>query len=434
MPWTMPPMPEELKAQLMRRQSPMGPAGAMPQAPYGPQPTPQTVAQNRMEEGGQPTASIQPGPSNLTPGPGVPIYRTPPPQTTSQPGSPGTPPPSDDPSVNPVGKPPDISSYLNPALARMNDLLTKRAAVPAIDPNQVKPRWWERALGVVLGATQLRNPENAGPLADSVVHRRLYGAERARNLVLQPLDQQIAAERESFPLYTAAGEAAYRQAELGQNANRENRERYTARTGNEYKTKWNDIREQRTNEQAAQNDAKNQQAKDALSERERHDQETEDLRGKLNDVRDRLATVQENKPAKGTQGTPSQFAGLEVKKQQALGKAHSEYQKTVSGLAPNDLEGHTQAAQDLQEAQQQAQDAYEQEIISLGGTAQHSDTSQWKGGSKAQPSPAAQAGGEKVNELGGRKVGDVGVVRGQRVKITNIYKNGKFDYEPVTAQ
>src|SRR4029077_164365 len=112
----------------------------------------------------------------------------------------------DDPSISPVSKPPDISSYLNPALSRMNELMAKRAAVPSVDPNQVKPKWWERALGVALGATQLRNPENAANVADMVVHRRLYGAERNRNLALQPIDQQIAAEREAFPLYPAAGE------------------------------------------------------------------------------------------------------------------------------------------------------------------------------------------------------------------------------------
>jgi hypothetical protein len=41
--------------------------------------------------------------------------------------------------------------------------------------------------------------------------------------------------------------------------------------------------------------------------------------------------------------------------------------------------------------------------------------------------------GEKVNELRGRRVGDIGVVRGERVRITAIYKNGKFDYEFLTS-
>lgn len=41
--------------------------------------------------------------------------------------------------------------------------------------------------------------------------------------------------------------------------------------------------------------------------------------------------------------------------------------------------------------------------------------------------------GEKVNELSGRRVGDIGVVRGQRVRITAIYKNGKVDYEFLTG-
>jgi hypothetical protein len=331
-----------------------------------------------------------------------------------------------------VQPPPDVSSYLTPAIQRMNDLMTKWAAVPAVDPSQVKPRWWERALGVALGATQLRNPENAGNVASEVVNRRLVGAERNRNLALQPIDQQIAAEREAFPLYTAAGEAAYRQAQLGLDTNRENRERYTAKTNAGYKSDWNQIRQQSADDRQKANEDRIQQQKDAFEERERRDRETNEQRQQLNDIRDRLATKKE--AGSGTkQGTPGQFAGLEVKKQQALGKAHSDYQKAVSALAPDDVEGHKQAEQDLLDSQQQAQDAYEQEITSLGGTAQHFD---YRSQGKTPPGKPATTQGEaeKVNELGGHKVGDVGVVRGQRVRITNIYKNGKFDYEPVTAQ
>jgi hypothetical protein len=313
----------------------------------------------------------------------------------------------------------------------MNDLMAKRAAVPAVDPNQVKPKWWERALGVALGATQLKNPENAGAVASQVVNRRLIGAERSRDLALQPIDQQIASEREAFPLYTAAGEAAYRQAQLGVDTNRENRERFTAKSNAGYKSDWNEIRQQRTDDQQKAAEDRAQQQKDALAERERRDKETNDQRQQLNDIRDRLATKKEEAPTTKL-GTPGQFSGLEVKKQQALSKAHSDYQKAVTGLEPTDAEGHKQAASDLAEAQQQAQDAYEQEIISLGGTAQHFD---YGSQGKVRPDNTASnpGAGEKVNELGGRKVGDVGVVRGQRVKITNIYKNGKFDYEPATG-
>jgi hypothetical protein len=406
---------------------------------FGPQPTPQTVASNRQIEGGQP-AGIPPSPPSTTPPrAGVPIYSAPPP-ATAQPGiqpqmgesGPSAAPPSDDPSISPVGKPADVSSYLNPALQRMNDLTAKRAAVPAVDPNQVKPKWWERALGVALGATQLKNPENAGAVASQVVNRRLIGAERSRDLALQPIDQQIASEREAFPLYTAAGEAAYRQAQLGVDTNRENRERYTAKSNAGYKSDLNDIRTQRDKDQQAQAADKLDQQQKTLDEREQRDRDMNQQRQQLNDIRDRLATKKEEAPTTKL-GTPGQFSGLEVKKQQALSKAHSDYQKAVTGLAPDDADGHKQAASDLAEAQQQAQDAYEQEIISLGGTAQHFDyASQGKAHiDNTAPNPTAA---EKVNELGGRKVGDVGVVRGQRVRITNIYKNGKFDYQPATGQ
>jgi hypothetical protein len=419
------------------------PPGAVPPGPamaFGPQPTPQTVASNRQIEGGGQLPGIPPSPPSTTPPrAGVPIYSSVPRPTTAESGaqpqtgepSPPAAPPSDDPSISPVGKPPDVSSYLNPAMSRMNDLMAKRAAVPGIDPNQVKPKWWERALAVALGATQLRNPENAANVADMVVHRRLYGAERTRNLALQPIDEQIKAEREAFPLYTAAGEAAYRQAELGVDTNRENRERFTAKSNAGYKSDLNDLRTQRNQDQATAAADKLDQAQKNLTEREQRDRDTNQQRQQLNDIRDRLATKKEEAPAE-KHGTPGQFSGLEVKKQQALSKAHSEYQKAVGGLAPDDAEGHKQAASDLAEAQQQAQDAYEQEIISLGGTAQHFDyASQGKAhADNTAPNPTAA---EKVNELGGRKVGDVGVVRGQRVRITNIYKNGKFDYEPATG-
>jgi hypothetical protein len=442
MAWTMPTPPDQL-IQLLRRQNPMAPAGAAPPSPaasaplspavraaaFGPQPTPETVAANQQVEGGgqppAPAAQLQP---------------------TPQPATLATPAPSDDPSISSVGKPPDVSSYLNPALSRMNELMAKREAVPGIDPNQVKPKWWERALAVALGATQLRNPENAANVADMVVHRRLYGAERTRNLALEPIDEQIKAEREAFPLYTAAGEASYRQAQLGVDTNRENRERFTAKTNANYKTDWNEIRQQRTDDQQKAAEDRAQQQKDTLAERERRDKDTNDQRQQLNDIRDRLATKKEEAPGE-KHGTPGQFSGIEVKKQQALSKAHSDFNKATRELGtrpekadtPEDKatqqvwdEQHQQAIDDLTGAQQQAQDAYEQEIISLGGTAQHFD---YASQGKARPSDSAPNPGanEKVNELGGRKVGDVGVVRGQRVRITNIYKNGKFDYEPATG-
>jgi len=50
-------------------------------------------------------------------------------------------------------------------------------------------------------------------------------------------------------------------------------------------------------------------------------------------------------------------------------------------------------------------------------------------GSKSSRDVPNREAGERVNDLGGRCVGDIGVVHGQRVRITAIYRNGKFDYE-----
>lgn len=40
--------------------------------------------------------------------------------------------------------------------------------------------------------------------------------------------------------------------------------------------------------------------------------------------------------------------------------------------------------------------------------------------------------GERVNSLGRHSVGEIGVVGGKRVRITAIYKNGKFEYVLLT--
>lgn len=51
------------------------------------------------------------------------------------------------------------------------------------------------------------------------------------------------------------------------------------------------------------------------------------------------------------------------------------------------------------------------------------------GGSRPNSAAPSRETDEKVAELGGHRVGDIGVIRGQRVRIMAIYKNGKFDYE-----
>ncbi len=223
--------------------------------------------------------------------------------------------------------------------------------------------------------------------------------------------------------------------------NRENRERYTAKQNAGYKSDWNEIRQQRTQDQATAATDKIDQAQKALTEREQHDKQVNDLGDRLRTVEEQRLKDKENNPAGEKRGTPGQFSGADTKKAQAIAKAHNEYNKATANLPKDQKTAWTDeqldtlkaAKDDYDQANQDAQDAYENEIVSLGGTAQHFDyASQGKAHmDNSAPNPTAA---EKVNELGGRKVGDVGVVRGQRVRITNIYKSGKFDYEPVTAQ
>jgi hypothetical protein len=467
MAWTMPAPPDQL-IQLLRRRSPMAPAGALPppgsapppQMAFGPQPTPQTVAQNQ-----------------------PPIAQ---PQPVQQ--APAMPPPSDNPDLSPV-KAPDLSAYAGPLMEyqkQQADLNARRKAVPDIDPNQTKPKLWERLLGIALGATQLRNPENAGAVAGQVVNRRKIGAEDARNEALRPINEQQDALDKQLPFITAAQRAAYEQAELGQRTDTENTSRWSANRLAKSRDTQNDEREKRINETAAQNEAKNKQAQDVLTQREQNDRDR-------NTLTDRLRSLEEDRRANTTvrQGTPGQFSGVDAKREQANATAHTAYNKATADLpksktvewTPAQLDTLRAAKDDYDEAEQSAQNAWENEVRSLGGTTPHSELAsqgtpntpapvtmnQRRGGysgspeePKEQAKPVASAptaggtaqhfdyasqrkvrpgntapnpgAGEKVNELGGRKVGDIGVVRGQRVRITAIYKNGKFDYEPVTAQ
>ena len=142
---------------------------------------------------------------------------------------------TDDPAVKggmgEMPKTPDLGSYLNPALNQYkSDLAGYQQADVAnrIDPQKVKPRLWERLAGFALGATQLKNPENAGAVAGEVVGRRRAGAELARSTALAPWTQRLEQDKAGVPLAESAARTAYEQGELGLKTAAENRERFSA--------------------------------------------------------------------------------------------------------------------------------------------------------------------------------------------------------------
>lgn len=242
-----PQMPPELVQALRMKANMSGLPPANPGAPIGPPVIPATIAQNNVAGlGPQPPAGMPPTPSQPPPAP--PIQSG----AAAQPKA-SLPQPTDDPTMVKPVQAPDVSSYITPALKQMQDLMTKRQAVEdanKIDPNAVKPRWWERALGVALGATQLKNPENAGAVASNVVNRRLNYAQQQRDLALKPIDAQIAAQKETLPLYTAAGEAVANQGRLDLEASGQNETQRSNRANEALNSTKNQIAQFRANSTA----------------------------------------------------------------------------------------------------------------------------------------------------------------------------------------
>ena len=367
--FALPPLPPELMQALMRQQGagmPGAPAGGIPP---GTIPKPAVVPQS---------AAVSPPPGQ-TPAPVTQPSGARP--TPVAPGAPKPPPPTDDPTAigmgPPPGKPPDVMSYLNPMLADRTRLMQERQAADErtrIDPMAVKPRLWERLVGIGLGATQLGG--DAKGVASEVTHRRLNSAEAQRNFALSPIDQQLAALDKGAPLAEAASRGALGQGELNLKTATENRERFSAQSNAQYKSDIADIREQvaQGNIEKAQNQL--DQAQKVLEQKKTHDQEWFQNQQELLAIRQELADQKANK---NTRGTPNQFRGAEDKKAAALAKAEDEFQQATKEIhldrshKPDDeLYNQDKAEYDnqvrvLEGKKRAAQDAYLADVRTLGG-------------------------------------------------------------------
>lgn len=299
--------------------------------------------------------------------------------------------PSDDPAIAPAQKPPDIMQYLTPAMQRMNtDLAGYQKADEAnrIDPQAVKPRLWERLVGFGLGATQLRNPENAANVAGEVVGRRRNAAELARNTALAPWTQRLQEDREAIPAYRDVAETAGKQADLNLKTHQENRETWTAKQQSE----WHDTEAAIRKEYDEGRIADMEQHFKDLAEKYQND---EQMKNKLLDLREQLLNFQKDKLEKGKDHT-AQATSAETQKSNALAKAHTEYAKATKDLPTDpkaawtdEQKGQLQQAQEAYNtAAQEAEDAYEAKVAELGGSMAHQDvTTDWgkKGGGKTAP-------------------------------------------------
>lgn len=348
--------------------------------------------------------------------------------------------PTDDPTIaGDVPKPPDFAQYFQPAMQRIQELEAKRAAVPAIDPQQVKPKLWERLAGVAVGMTQLKNPENAGAVADQVVHRRLHGAEQARAMALQPIDEQLKQAREDFPIYSAAGEAAARGFNAQMDVAKENRERFTAKTNAQNKDEANQIREMydkgRIEDVKAALEAKLKE----IDEKAEKNQKDFEMKSKLLQLQQDLGFEKLN------DAKQQKFVGIANSKRDAERKADEDFQRQLDKIDENYRPGSkehedalAQARQMRQDSYQRAQNSYEDQIRASGGNAEHWTMTPQGAKKEERSTPASQpsAKGEtqtakKVDTINGHKNGEVVSLKGVgRVKITQLYSDGKFDYEP----
>jgi hypothetical protein len=285
-------------------------------------------------------------------------------------------------------KTPDLSSYLNPAMKQYQSDITGRNQVDEanrLDPQALRPKWWERLAGFALGATQLKDPSNAGNVASEVTNRRLNEATANRERALAPWTQRLQTDREGLPLAEAAERTAHEQGQL-------DLERYNAITNSDYKEAIAEVRDEvaKGNIEKAK-DLLDQQQK-ALDEKTKHDAEWYQMQHALLDVRQQLADARDRQVDKGNKAKPSQSVAIESKKAAALAKAKTAYDRETE-LAGSDPEARKTADDNFKQAQQDAQDAYEAEINAAGGDATHQDVESWRGGKGAQPAtpPASTA-------------------------------------------
>jgi hypothetical protein len=328
----MPPSP------MMQPGLPGGPpatAGAMPLAgrvaPPAPAAVPATPPINMLAKGG--VNQAPPGPPGAVPflpGGGTPGATAPPkvPPVTDDPGVKG--------GMGPMPQTPDLGSYLNPALQKFQaDQAGYNQADEAnrIDPQQVKPRLWERLAGFALGATQLKNPENAGNVASEVVNRRRTGAELNRSTALAPWTQRLQQDREGLPLAEAAARTGYEQGELNLHTAAEDRERFTAVTNADYKQAIADVRSEleKDNYEKAENLLDQKQKE--LELKKTHDKEWYDMQHALLDLHKQVEDRKEAKAKEGKDHTAT-IVGIEAKKTAGLEKAENTYRRALrdSGL------------------------------------------------------------------------------------------------------
>lgn len=274
-----------------------------------------------------------------------------------------------------------------PLMTRFGADVAKRGAIQAPDPTKLRPKLWERLAGAATGfAAGWGNAARGAEIGGGVTNRRFNRAENEYQAQVNPLDAQIAQERAAAELENqTAGQQFTRQLDIA----KEGRERFTAQKNADYKSDIADIRQQIANNNK---DAASKRIDELEQRIQNQHQDAQDRIQAQRDIADLRAEVSRERMDKPKAPTPQQFAAVEAKKATALQKARTAYQNSLQNALIDD--DRKQAQGDFTQAQQDAQDAYENEIRDLGGTADHQDVSQWNGWkpAAAPPAPAPKAG------------------------------------------
>jgi len=274
-----------------------------------------------------------------------------------------------------------LSDYADQVQATQRQL----AALKPPNAADYRPKLWERFAGAGLALTQLRNPENAGALASSVVNRRFNAANEQYGRQRGSLMDQLQAEREGMEPLKAVNEGAWRTFQAAQSGEKE-------QALEQYRNDLNEIKQDIAN-------GKHQDAEAKLNEIAENNKNNFELRREVLKMQQELNDAKEDKLRNGGgKDHTNTSVQIESRKAQALAKAQREYQKATQE-AGNDPELRKQADESFRQAQQDAQDAYEAEIAAAGGTPQHEEVSEWgKKPTSAGPQASAPAAAKSTTQ------------------------------------
>jgi hypothetical protein len=300
--------------------------------------------------------------------------------------------PTDDPTITGMPAIPNAPDYSNSPLAqeykKFGDLMTRRQQLQPPNPADYKPRWTERLKGGLVGALAGLGGggEFGARVGGGVTHRRFNTAEGTYETKRANLEDQIRAEREGIPLAEAASRIPQQGFENEMQRARLGTEQRTGQARiDQYEARVKRLQDQVDNPKATQPRNADEALSAASAARDAADksrliQLADDLH------KQEIERAHESRPPKSDPSdkpaSRAQFRGAEDKKAAARRKAEDEFDRDTkdidlkrSHVGPdadtryaNDKAAYDEQARILEQKKRAAQDAYEADIRTLGGS------------------------------------------------------------------